>query len=94
MTDDFITLKPGYMDELRERQANVEDATAILSTVARQRDAKPLLLACDIETRKPYDAPDPMMSCYTHKLNFRRSEVPGTGLAVVFCPRHTEGETR
>lgn len=42
MSDDDIVLRvpTGFMDELRERQGNVEDATAILSAVKRKRDAE------------------------------------------------------
>lgn len=48
MSDDDIALrvKPGFVDELRERQGNVEDATAILAAVKRKRDLEHPLEKC------------------------------------------------
>lgn len=38
--------------------------------------------SCDIETHKPYEIPDPRMTCYTHNMHFRRGELKNRA----YCP--------
>jgi hypothetical protein len=45
---------------------------------------KPLI--CDLETHKPYNQPNPRMTCYTHKVGFRYLDVRENGKCPAYVP--------